>query len=694
MRTSHLALQRRIESERFKITDQELFASQAYSAFLTDMAEAATKRYKRKTQVRCYWDEDEDAAVAFTNNRTISINAANFLTQSFPTRKLKSDSLVGMNAHEIGHILFTDFNMLHLYSATLRAGRMYPAEPTDLKTREEIHLAEIKDIFEEKPEVEMAVIHRSAMTLTNILEDVFVEARMCEAFPGVYRSGILLNNLRLPELTPSVTEQVNRGDHEYAIVVNLMIQYCKSGDINNLHGYSGPYLDALYDCVPLIDEVIYDDDAKTRYAAANTILVKLWPYVKSMIEKVKKDLADGRMTLEELLGKLAEELDKQIVNSSGEHDGDTTSVPYKGTFKHDPSNHEDVREEIQKVIDFETGRIELEKTDSIDEGSGGGIEHNNDYTGTGYESSAEDIFRILNQTAESKTYQLLEEELTEELQEEADRISYGNAHAGVHVTVNRMSVVDQNLISAYQRVAPSLLLLSKRMQKQVMQVLKDSREGGKLTGLLMGKRLNSRSLVQDDGRYFYNNRLPDDAPKLAVALLVDESGSMSSCDRVTNARAAAIVIHDFCLSLGIPVLVYGHSEWNDVEMYAYAEFDSKDGKDKYRLMDISARGGNRDGAALRFVAERLLKRNEQIRLLILISDGQPAATGYYGTEAEADLRGIKREYQNKSITMFAAAIGDDKPNIERIYKSAFLDVTDLSKLPTNLTNLISRYIKF
>lgn len=189
MRTSHLALQRRIENERLKLTDEEVFASGPYSAFLTDMAEATTKRYKRRTRVRCYWDKDENAAVAFTDNRTISVNAANFLTQSFPTRQLRSDSLVGMNGHEIGHILFTDFNMLQLYVNTLRAGRMYPAEPSDLTTRESIHLAEIKEIFKEKPEVEMAVVSRAASTLTNVLEDVYIEARMCDAFPGVYRSG-------------------------------------------------------------------------------------------------------------------------------------------------------------------------------------------------------------------------------------------------------------------------------------------------------------------------------------------------------------------------------------------------------------------------------------------------------------------------------------------------------------------------
>ena len=64
-----------------------------------------------------------------------------------------------------------------------------------------------------------------------------------------------------------------------------------------------------------------------------------------------------------------------------------------------------------------------------------------------------------------------------------------------------------------------------------------------------------------------------------------------------------------------------------------------DENDRYRLMDMIDRNGNRDGAALRFVAEHLAKRPENRKLLILISDGQPADTGYRGTEAEADLRG-------------------------------------------------------
>ena len=181
---------------------------------------------------------------------------------------------------------------------------------------------------------------------------------------------------------------------------------------------------------------------------------------------------------------------------------------------------------------------------------------------------------------------------------------------------------------------------------------------------------------------------------LAVALLVDESGSMGCLDRITTARAASIVIYDFYKRLRIPVMIMGHTAGGkQVELFSYADFDSIDGKDCYRMMDMSARGCNRDGAALRYVAEQLVKRPEQHKLLILISDGQPNDDGYTGTGAEADLRGIRREYTNKGVTLFAAAIGDDRENIERIYQEGYLDITDLNQLPQNLARLIARYVR-
>ncbi|MDR1538505.1 MAG: hypothetical protein LBU32_11025 [Clostridiales bacterium] len=150
---------------------------------------------------------------------------------------------------------------------------------------------------------------------------------------------------------------------------------------------------------------------------------------------------------------------------------------------------------------------------------------------------------------------------------------------------------------------------------------------------------------------FCKSTLPNEATELAVGLLLNESGR-----------------------------------------YFYAEFDDIDGDDQNRLMNIAARGGNRDGVALSFVAERLSKRPESFKMLILVSDGQPSDIGCSGSVAEEDLLGVKRKYERKGV-LFVAAIGDDTESIERIYEDALMDFTDLGRLPFALAKAIKRHIK-
>ena len=681
-----MAIRRRIAEKKSKLTDEQLFASPQFAAYLTDIAEGTTGRYRRKSSVKTYWDALPRAEVAHTDNRTITVNTGNFLTRSFPTRPLRADSLLGIVGHECGHILFSDFTMLATYRQSLQGGRFYPQMPEDLSAKQERSLMEILEFFEEKDEAVIKALCDIAHSLVNMMEDVYIEGRMCDAFPGSLKTGILLNNLRFADEMDSVTEEIDKQHHEVIIVANLLIQYTKTGDINNLGGYKGPYLNTVYECIPYIDDAAYDDDSKVRFDAANKMLLFLWPYMESYIKQVREDIKNGT-------SKAEADLSSQLAGGAPLPGG--TGTPVKGAAaSHDPSSDEDEREQLQQALDYEEGRIALEKTEEIGEDGDGGISRTTDYAGTGYVSqAAEDMEHILTQLAEEASYADFEEELSEELQAESDKIRYGNAHRGMHVNINRMSYVDPSYMAAYQKVAPPLLLISKRLQKQIEQILKDYKEGGKLDNLPMGKRINVRNAVRNDGRLFYKLKLPNDRTDIAVAILNDESGSMSSCNRITYARSASIILHDFCKGLDIPVAIYGHTEFDDVELYAYAEFDSIDNKDQYRLMDMSARSGNRDGAALRYVAERLMTRPEAIKLLIIISDGQPAAENYYGTEAEADLRGIKKEYSAKGIQMFAAAIGSDKPNIQRIYGDGFLDITNLEKLPVNLGRLIIQQVK-
>ena len=698
MRTSHKKIHQMIADEKSKLNDKDVFASKAYEGYLMDLVEATTGRYKRKIKVRTRWDEAPGADVAYTDNRIIDLNCGNYLTASYPTRELKHISLIGFTGHEAAHILYTDFSTLALFMQAVDNGTMYPAVPADFDADEQENLEKYLEVLKEKDEKVICIIKYVLHSIANILEDVYIEGSMCTDFPGRFKTGIMLNNVKLTEDALSISQQLEKEIPSAAILLNMILQYARIGEYNNDGGYKGELIDSFDLCIELVDEAVDKTDARKRYDCANRILIKMWPYVEEWIEEIKKDPSKTPQEVMDML----EALEKALGNPSGVAGGTKSPVgggaPIPGRVKPDFSEKGDAIAMAQEVLEAEGGRLALTKTDSIDEDGPGGVEKNDSYKGSGYDNAVRDMERLLSSVAEDRAYNKYNEEIEEELQSESDAIRYGNAHKGVHIRINRMAIVPESYKERYMKISPPLISVSKRLQKQILPKLKDESEGGRINGLLFGRRMNARSVIQNDGKIFYNRKYPEEEAKMAVAVLIDESGSMSSADRVTSARTAAIVLYDFCIALGIPLAMYGHTETYcgshpTVEIYNYTEFDSVDKNDRFRIMDIAARSNNRDGAALRFVSERLEKRPEKIKILIVISDGQPAASGYGGTEAEADLRGIKSEYKKKGIVMFAAAIGGDKPNIERIYKEGFLDITDINKLPVILTKLVVNYLK-
>lgn len=719
MRTSHRQIRKRIMDAKSKITDEEFFSSRAYNGYLTDLAETATKRYKRLLRVHVVADHD-DETVAFTDYHGIYINACNHITWSLPSRLLRSMSLEGFNAHECGHILFTDNRIWNTYLKRLEKGKFYPKMPDGLDSMQKLYARDILEaVVDDTDTVPRQVIMSVAHALHNILEDGYVDARYSYEYPGSPAKGIALNNLRFAETVPEISEMINRKYYDHSIVLNLLIQYVRVHEVNNLSGYSGEFIDKLYQYIPLIDECVYDDDARSRCEATNRILIDLWPIMRRCFDTLRDKQTqaqqqaqqnssggsgggsnasgnpgssdDGDNAKQQGQQAVEEDLSSQLPKAASNFTLKTMPVPSNDSFTPNSGQMSAIRTQVARVIAEENGRIAAHKTSEITSNGSGGSDQNSEYEGYDYEYAAEDIERLLESMAEEKVTEKLEEELSEELQREANSIRYGNAHRNIHITVNRMSRVDQDLIDSYNRVAPDLLMLSKRLQRSVSAALRDQRQGGKQTGLLIGKRLNQHALYRTDGRIFYNSRLPTEPINLSVGLLIDESGSMCSNDRITRARATAIVIQDFCESLGIPLMVVGHTAWSSrVQLFSYSDFDTYDKNNRYRLMDMSARDCNRDGAALRFVAEKLSKQISEVKILMIICDGQPNDDGYSGTEAEADLRGIKLEYARKGVKIYAAAIGDDRPRIERIYGDGYLDITNLNELPMMLTNLIVR----
>ena len=774
-RVDHKKIRQLIAQKQKTVTDRQFFSSRAFAAYFADMALAQTRRYgyHRRVKVRTVW-EPKNGNTAMTNNELIWLNAGHSSITQHKSRAERYAQLCGLFAHELGHVLYTDFITSQTHLTRLDSGFWYP-EPPPLRTSREQHAEEELWDYSGDSRKHQSMVRFIMHDIMNILEDGYIEQRMIAEYPGVLGQNLQARRAStfadMPTLSQVIENEPEQG-HVWLTIQQALLSYMKWGELK--YGdtpLTDERVQVVFGLLPELDKALLSRDLRDRCRAANLIMVRCWHYIKDFLDHCEEmaeqatpggddsvavgilqqlvsalagasaaaegssapatgapgkaapptsgSTAANRAKTAMLAAQAAEESEEETENTAGsavgaeEQEGDdgTESPTPLGTSEDDEENGSNgsggLGDELsagssdnqqpsncQTVSDTEQGRLPQRQTDTLSVPEGGTTEHDDTYRGTGYANAASDIARILEAVAEDAVHTSLEKERKRELNELAQSISYGNIHNGVNMTVHRICEVEPELRDEYDEVADDLLHISRQLQKSVTQKLEDSRRGGKQTSLLMGRRLDAHAIARLDGRVFCKNALPNEAPALSVGLLLDESGSMCSCDRATYARATAIILYDFCRALDIPIMVYGHSTSSGrVDLYSYAEFDAIDRDDRYRLMDISSRGSNRDGAALRYVAEQLAKRTEDVKILMLVSDGQPADSGYYGTAAEEDLRGVKQEYQRKGILFVAAAIGADKDNIERIYGDSFLDITNLNKLPVKLAGIIKRYIR-
>lgn len=721
-RVNHKKVKQLIQEKRGRIIDQEFFTSRLLALHFEDVAAAQTKRYgaSRRVRVRLLWQPD-NTDLAYTDNLHITINAGNPAITDFPTREERYQMVLGLFAHELGHCLYTDFLTQQTYRNNLSACRWYPEKPKLARVQDVKNEREFWEYAKEDPQ-NLALLGRVAHELCNVLEDAAMENRVLEQFPGTLGQALDFVRAWQWREMPTVThlkEREAQGTPMFYCLLQMFLSYGKFGELKyGAEPLSEEHIQTVFELLPLLDDDLRAASGKARWNTVNCILIRCWEHVREYLEALKRRYEEKKASggTGSVFSQLEEEL-STLVGGSTRGEGSTAPVSEESEEPSlpQPETREKTRalagEKLsaegaspgentgdatgkQEITSEETGRMSLVETDQVSEPLGGGIEVNRDYLPELSNTVEAEMERLLDTMAEKTVCQELEQERLRELNQEAQSISYGDIHKGVAIRVNRMTEVPLEMVTQYNAIAGPLLAISKQLQKSLLRQLRDQQRGGKQTGLLMGRRLDAYALFRSDGKVFTKNALPSQPPEMAVSLLLDESGSMASCDRATYARASAIILCDFCQALRVPVMVYGHSTGSKgVELYSYSEFDAIDREDKYRLVDISARGSNRDGAALRFVAERLSHRPEELKLLLLVSDGQPADTGYYGTAAEEDLRGIQQEYRRKGILFVAAAIGDDKENIERIYGDSFLDITDLHQLPVKLTQAVKRFLR-
>lgn len=305
---------------------------------------------------------------------------------------------------------------------------------------------------------------------------------------------------------------------------------------------------------------------------------------------------------------------------------------------------------------------------------------------------------IEKEVATEQAIDLVNEDLNASLQREVDNTDFGAIHRNMSALVRRVGKVAPETKELYERTTKEIQALAKVMARKVAPYLKkkDDMANMPLTGFFSGQRFDATRLALNDLRNFRMNNSPMPDTRVAVSILVDESGSMGG-KRIESALNAALTLYLFCEECDIRCAVTGHTAETrgrgSVDLNVYADFDTPDRDDKYRLLNIQARNCNRDGAALMFAGNHLLKAEEPIKILFVISDGTPNAYGYHDRPAEMDLTEIAAGLRRQGVVLFTLAIGDDRDSIHRIYGDSFIDISDINTLPDQLVQLVKRYIR-
>lgn len=198
-----------------------------------------------------------------------------------------------------------------------------------------------------------------------------------------------------------------------------------------------------------------------------------------------------------------------------------------------------------------------------------------------------------------------------------DAISEGlsSSHTVVHKDIPDNAIL-YNMSKA--RIARYIPAIRKALMINAMEYqysIKGAREG-RLDGNKLAEAFQGSPVV-------YERRGEVKANRMAVCIIIDESGSMDSKSKVNMARDAAVLLNEALIGIpNIDLYIYGHTAIACVcELFAYREGQKKTGR--YRLGSTLARRGNLDSMAIREACARVRQNTQEDCIVFMINDGAP-----------------------------------------------------------------------
>ena len=286
----------RIKEEQKKLSPSQVFFSEGYRKLFRDLANEVAGE---KLEQLLLYQSTEDGLAGWNDGKRIGINIGNLITGSFLELEQKSDSLIGILGHECGHARFTDSALRKVYVQNMLAGVWYPDAPEPENEDEEKALNEMDTCLAGKNPVVVPLLTECASYISNLLNDVYIEEKMCSLFPGSIKKGILINRRRNVEWIPPLKELLEGNSDPVSVFLKVLVQYALRGYANSWNMESCEMLDTLNEVKHFVDLSVTADSDLIRYQATNQILLKMWKYFRNLLEELKQECKEPEENEEE-----------------------------------------------------------------------------------------------------------------------------------------------------------------------------------------------------------------------------------------------------------------------------------------------------------------------------------------------------------------------------------------------------------
>lgn len=201
-----------------------------------------------------------------------------------------------------------------------------------------------------------------------------------------------------------------------------------------------------------------------------------------------------------------------------------------------------------------------------------------------------------------------------------------------------------------------------------------------------------------DARLFLKEQRAQET-EFAVSVLIDASGSQRK--RQEQVVLQAYILMEALSSVGIPHKVTSFCTfWDYTVLQRFRDYD--DGREaNERIFEFTTSSNNRDGLAIRAAAQELLERQEEKKILIILSDGKPYDVivnrpgarnpePYQGAYAIRDTGTAIRALRNEGVAVLGVFAGEEQEleAEKKIFGKDFAYIRQISKF----SSVVGRYL--